>query len=331
MVIALAGSLGMIGIARGLVLPGTIRGVVPLNPVGGVMAALMLLCTPAAMGIWLGRSQARPAALAGALGGGAVWLCSGPLAVAPGLGAMVLQALPAAELVPTSASSAAEALDASLRMLAVGLPAAMLVGAGLTWSGAEFSARPAGALLRPDPVARMVAAGTGLALAAMLAGYIALGTPDLPRELAPMSAIPTPHARDALVGAGVLLASPPILLVLAGQWALRARGRLPGPHRGLASPLAAGAWTFVALLWAAGLPLALSSTFGAGILPLTKSPPAGAPATVDAAVWDAMYDHTMVALVVCMLTGLVVTTVTGLFVPLELPEDDEPRVLDWFR
>ncbi len=333
MVIALAGSLGVLGIARGLLLPGTIPAVVPLNPVGGVMGALMLLCTPAAMGIWLGRSRAWAAAAAGALGGGAVWLCAGPLLFVPGMSADLLHTL-ATAAPNTAGAPPPEALAASLRMLALGLPTAMVVSAALTWSGAEFSARTGTPPLRADPVARALASGIGLSLVATLAAYSALGTPNLPAALAPVPSTFPDRGSDVLLSVGVLFTLPTLLFAVAGLRALRklrAHGQEAGPRQGLVSPLAAGAWAFVAMLWAGGLPTSLSSTFGAGILPLCALPVGNSAPAIDPSVWDAMYDHTMVGLVVCLLTGLVVTTVAGLLVPVELPEEEVSRSLDWFR
>ena len=86
---------------------------------------------------------------------------------------------------------------------------------------------------------------------------------------------------------------------------------------------------------AGGLPVALCSSLAAGLLPLLGSTDGAAP-VVDPTVWDAMYDHTMVGLVACMLTGLVVTTVAGAFVSPQVIEVDatakaKTKALDWFR
>lgn len=335
MVIAMAGSLGMLGLARGLVLPGTMPGLVPLNPVGGVMAALMLLCTPAAMGIWLGRARARPAAIAGALGGGAVWLFTGPLVLMPRLGAQVLDQLTTTLPVSTGMALVGDALTAGLGLLAPGLPAAMLVGAALTWTGAEFSARTASGPLRSDPVARMVAAGAGISLFMGLSAYALLGLPGLGPTFAPASWLLAARMLEAGPAASALMLGPPALLGAVAWRALRAREQATDDPTTLASPIAAGAWTFVALLGAGGLPVALCSSLATGLLPLLASNDGAAP-VVDPAVWDAMYDHTMVGLVACMLTGLVVTTVAGAFVSPQVIEVDatakaKTKALDWFR
>lgn len=316
MVVALVCSLGLLGLARSLMLPGTLQGVASINPVGGTMGALMLVSAPASVGIWMGHARARSAALAGLLGGGAAWLFAGPLMFVPGATRTMLDAVAAAppELLPL----AGVALLSCLEQCVIGLPMALLIGGGLAWSGAALSPEAEPVETVPDPHSRSMAALVGVALAATVAVGFGLGlsstlTGTVWGVLAAMPGV----SLGPLFGPTLLMAG----LAVAG-W--RRRRQPPAGSAVAICPVSVGAWSLVALLWAVGLPAGLANTLTAGLLPIVAS--TSLPASVDPATWNAMYDHTLVGLVIGLLSGLLVTTGATLFTPTAVPvrEDTDP-------
>ncbi len=318
MAIVLVGSLGAVGVVRGILLPGTVPDVAPLNPVGGILGALMLLGTPAVAGIWLARERSRTAAAAGLLGGGAIWLLTGPLFAMPDVAATLLDIL-AAGRPPTAAGQAATpALETLVRWAALGLPVAMLLGAGLAWSGAEFSPYNHTARTVSDVRSPTIAAGAGVGAALLLSLYILVGAPGLSVALLPpYECLVVALTTSAAPPSASLLLAPSLFLAVLTAVGLRSARRTPARDTPPTSPIAAGAWSFVALVWAIGLPLALFQTFAAGVWPLLTAagPSREAAIALDPTTWNAMYDHTLVGLVIGMLAGLTVTTVAAFFAP----------------
>ena len=313
MVIALVCSLGLLGLARSLMLPGTLQGVASLNPVGGTLGALMLVSAPASVGIWMGHARARSAALAGLVGVGAAWLFAGPLMSVPGATRVMLDAATAAP--PDLLPLVGVALFSCLKHSVLGLPMALLIGGGLAWSGAALSPEAEPVETVPDPHSRSMAALVGVALAGAVAVGFGVGLPNALTQAVWDAVAAMPRA-----SLGPLMA-PALLMVGLAVVGWR---RLRQPTARAICPVSVGAWSFVAALWAVGLPIGLTNTLTAGLLPLVE--PTSTPATVDPATWNAMYDHTLVGLVVGLLSGLVVTTGATLFSPAPVPvrEDTDP-------